>query len=80
MKTIVVSQKHLVSGQTTRVCGDSHEPILVRSNNVVLFVKGANATNAFVYDLTLQGKFWIHKVLKLHPQHIIANVCLTFNG
>ena len=45
----------LANSQTTRVCGDSHEPILVRSNQVVLYVKGANSTNSFEYDLTLQG-------------------------
>ena len=42
---------------TTRICGEGHDPILVRSNEVVLFVKGANETNAFGYNLTLQGEF-----------------------
>ena len=49
----------LDNGKTTRVCGQSHDPILVNSNNVTLFVKGDNSNNDIQFNLTLKGWYTI---------------------
>ena len=39
--------------RTTRVCGLSHEPVIVKSSNVTLFAKGSDNNSDWKFNITL---------------------------